>query len=53
MNRRITALLIAIVVIALELGWHWYQALRSATPPLLPLTLPPQPSRIAEPGGEK
>ena len=27
MTRRIVALLIAIVVIALEIGWHWYQVI--------------------------
>ncbi len=40
MTRRIVALLIAIVVIALEIGWHWYQVIhlreiaRRSTPPL-------------------
>ncbi len=28
MNRRTTTLLIVIVVIALEIGWHWYQTIQ-------------------------
>ncbi len=50
MTRRIIALLIAIVVIALVLGRHYHQALRSSTPRgfmLLPITLPGEPRPVA------
>ena len=47
MNRRITALLIAIVVLARVAGRHYHQALRN-TLPVLPITLRALPRPVAK-----